>query len=422
MNSDVADGYWPSPWPGEDGGPKRQQIPGDGRGLVITTAPTVTSRSTMVGTMVVLRDPGEVYLLCHTGGDDAVSWVEQIDPVSLATLRRSADLPGGPTWPGGLAAHANGSLYVVFGRYAHRLSPTLELLASHELPRARPYNSFVILPDGSLATKDFGGARPGEPLESRSVDCELVILEPVTLEVLARCVLPEASVARLSADGSDIYVVGVTSLHRVTWDQRAQTLSRDALFEATYLRPGEGYGWDTVLADGSAWFLNNGQGSERYNGALTGLGVADVNEAIVRVDLSSGQVEHFDVHDQPGGLVANPPAIDASRGIAIGYDSGNAVVTAWDYRSVPPRVLWSKSMHHGSHPLLYAEQGIVVLGDFRADDATEWAVLIDVTSGDELVRVATSSPVQSVLFTATGFHNDFYVCSFVTLSRVAFDE
>lgn len=33
----------------------------------------------LASTMVVLRDPGEVYLLCHTGGDDAISWVEQID-------------------------------------------------------------------------------------------------------------------------------------------------------------------------------------------------------------------------------------------------------------------------------------------------------------------------------------------------------
>ena len=68
-----------------------------------------TSRTSMVNTMVVLRDPGEVYLLCHTGGDDAVSWVEQLHPTTLETLRRSPDLPGGPTWPGGLAAHADGS-------------------------------------------------------------------------------------------------------------------------------------------------------------------------------------------------------------------------------------------------------------------------------------------------------------------------
>ena len=108
-----------------------------------------------MSTMVVLREPDEVYLLCHTGGDDAISWVEQIDPVTLEVVRRSPDLPGGPTWPGGMAVHADGSLYVVFGRYAHRLSPTLDVLAATELPRHRPYNSFVVLPSGHLDTQDF---------------------------------------------------------------------------------------------------------------------------------------------------------------------------------------------------------------------------------------------------------------------------
>ena len=86
--------------------------------------------------MVVLRDPGEVFLLRHTAGPDAISWVERIDPITLEPLARSDDLPGGPTWPGGIAAHANGSLYVVFGNHAHRLGPDLAVLASRERCRA----------------------------------------------------------------------------------------------------------------------------------------------------------------------------------------------------------------------------------------------------------------------------------------------
>ena len=149
-------GYWPSPWPGEDAGPARRQIPLRTKGLGLRPGETlsVTSRLSIASTMVVLRDPGEVYLLCHTGGVDTVSWVEQIHPETLEILRRSPDLPGKTLWPGGMAAHANGSLYVVFGRWAHRLSADLAVEASMELPRDRPYNSFVILPDGSLVTKD----------------------------------------------------------------------------------------------------------------------------------------------------------------------------------------------------------------------------------------------------------------------------
>ena len=59
-------GYYPSPWSGEDGGPQRLQavsgLPGlaikEGEALVIEA-----SRRLSTGNMVVLRDPGEVYLM-----------------------------------------------------------------------------------------------------------------------------------------------------------------------------------------------------------------------------------------------------------------------------------------------------------------------------------------------------------------------
>ena len=62
--------------------------------------------------MVVLREPGEVFVAGHTFGDDSRAWVERVDPVTLEPLACSADLAAGPWWPGGIAAHANGSLYV----------------------------------------------------------------------------------------------------------------------------------------------------------------------------------------------------------------------------------------------------------------------------------------------------------------------
>jgi len=130
----------------------------------------VVSRTVPAATMAVTRDPGQLYLLRHTVGEDAVSFVERIDPLTLGEVRRSPDLAGGPTWPGSLAAHANGSLYVVFGNHAHRLDAELRVLASAELPRHRPYNSFVILPDGTLVTKDFAGSLPGAPVAPEAAE------------------------------------------------------------------------------------------------------------------------------------------------------------------------------------------------------------------------------------------------------------
>ena len=91
------------------------------------TLPLAAQRDAFASTMVVLRDPGEVFVLRHSMGtrplrDESVSWVERIDSRTLEPLARSKALAGGPFWPGGLVAHANGSLYVVHGRYCHRLS------------------------------------------------------------------------------------------------------------------------------------------------------------------------------------------------------------------------------------------------------------------------------------------------------------
>src|SRR5205823_1204756 len=116
-------------------------------------------------------------------------------------------LPGGPFWPGGLLAHGSGSLHVVHGRHCHRLSPELELLASAELPRRRPYNSAVVLADGTLAMKDLD-LTLGEP-------ARVTLLHPDTLaRRVAEVRLPEASIGRLSAEYNTLYVVGISTVWR----------------------------------------------------------------------------------------------------------------------------------------------------------------------------------------------------------------
>ena len=387
---------WPGPWPAEDGGPRRRQAAGAETGLGLREGRSLqaTSRLSIASTMVVLRDPGEVFLLCHTGGDDAVSWVEQIDPLSLETIRRSSDLPGGPTWPGGLAAHADGDLYVVFGAHAHRLSPTLETMASTRLPRQRPYNSFVVLPDGSLATKDFAGTRPGGAAN-------------------------DGYPARLSADGSTVYAVCDRTLRRLVWD--GERLELDDGFAPEYRTlPGQSYGWDAVLDGGAAWFLDDGEGSERFAGSFSGVGTNECPLHLVRVDLATGEVSTAEVCGRPGGLIANPPAIDVERGIAVGYDSSNTTVTAWSFdepfTELRPR--WSRSLAHAMHPLRFPATGELLLNDHDATRGTDQVVVVDIDNGDELGRVDTGSPVQSVLFGSPGWHDDAYVCSFTTVTRI----
>ena len=417
-------GYWPSLWPAEDGGPNRLQHPSGGAGPALDPEHvTVTSREAIVGTMAVLREPGEVFLLRHTAGPETISWVERIDPVTLEPLTRSEDLPGGPTWPGGLAAHANGSLHVVFGNHAHRLAPDLRLLASRALPRHAPYNSFVVVPDGHLVTKDFGGLLPGQdPTAHAPRPTELLALDPESLDIVDRCELPEPSIARLSADGDTIYVVGTTSLFRVHWNGVRLTL--DETFAARYCTlPGQTYGWDAVLALGAAWFLDNGAGSERYIGTMRGQGISTAPLHLVRVDLTTAVVRLTEICGLPNGLVANPPVVDEQREIVVGYDSGNGVLAAFDIaQDGTTRLRWRREQNHACHPLLFPDTGELVTNDHDKTRMADEIVVLDIETGEERVRVDAGSPLQSVVFPAAGFGRDFYYCSFAALTRVGFDE
>ena len=129
-------GYFPSPWPAEDGGPQRLQTAPLQATLGLTDAEGLGAvvRRTCVSTMVVLGAPGEVFLLTHSVlraqlGLPTTASVERIDPLSLRTIAASPRLAGGPMWPGGMALHRNGFLYVVYGRYIHRLDRHCQPLA-----------------------------------------------------------------------------------------------------------------------------------------------------------------------------------------------------------------------------------------------------------------------------------------------------
>lgn len=405
-------GYWPSPWPGEDAGPARRQTPHDGAGLGLAGGETleVTRRDVFAATMVVLRDPGEVYALLHTFAADTVSWVERIDPHTLEVLERSPDLAAGPFWPGGIACHANGSLYVVYGRWAHRLAPDCSPVASRELPLERPYNSFVILPDGCLVTKDF--VRDG------SAPSTLSVLEADGLADAAPPVeMPEGSISRLSADGHVVYALGDHTALRYVWDPDRGRLELDDAWSARY-RTGDdqSYAWDPVIAGGDVWFMDNGD--HGYQGTLRGTGVAAGPVHLVRIPVAGGTPELTEVSGLPHGTQTNLPLFDPDRRIAVAYDSGNGVLAAW--RAGGPGELdplWRLELDASMHMIRYPDTGELVVNDHRRDG--DEVVVLDLETGRELARAATGSTMQSVLFPAAGFGHDLYYCSFNTIARLA---
>lgn len=409
-------GYFDSPWPGEDAGPARLQMPHGTPGLALKPGERLmqTSRRTMLSTMTVLGAPGEVFLLTHSAlrarlGLPTTACVERIDPVSLRTLRRSPRLRGGPMWPGGLAVHRNGSLYVVYGRHAHRLDRHCQPLGHFRLPVAEPYNSFVILDNGLIVTKNL----------SERIPARLTVLnehlEPAGADVDA----PEPSVARLSAVGNTVYVVGLRHLFRYHWDDASRQLRLDQAWQPDYLAGStNSHGWDLVLEGDQAWLMDNGRHGYvvRMAGASRNAGA----NRLIRVSLRDDRdVQALEVSGLPRGAITNPPLVDVRRRIVVAYDSANAVLRAWHFdlegRVLQP--LWRREpFGAASHMILYPDTGELVVNDHQG--LRESIAVLDIGSGRELGRVRTAGLMQGVVFPCTGFGRDFYWSSMDRLTRV----
>ncbi|MGI9132636.1 MAG: hypothetical protein ACR2I0_01635, partial [Rhodoferax sp.] len=275
--------YFDSPWPAEDGGPQRLQCAPGKAALALQSGERLAcvTRATMLSTMTVLGAPGDVYLLTHSAlrarlGLPTTARVERIDPRTLRTMAASPRLAGGPMWPGGMAVHRNGSLYVVYGRYLHRLNDDCEPTGSLQLPLEQPYNSFVLLDNGLIVTKNLSETQPAR----------LSVIDPQTLQTACVDTLcPEPSVARLSARGNSVYVVGVRSIFRYHWNDELQRLVFDTGWRHDYIGDSaQTHGWDVVLAGQQAWFMDNGK--HRYLYKMLGAGVARTANRLIRVSLS----------------------------------------------------------------------------------------------------------------------------------------
>ncbi len=410
-------GYFASPWPGEDGGPERLQAPHGTAGLQLREGEQLqcVTRNTLLSTMTVLGAPGEVYLLTHSAlrahiGLPTSACVERIDPLSLQTLQRSPRLAGGPMWPGGMAIHRNGDLYVVYGRYLHRLNRHCQLLGSLRLPLNQPYNSFVILDNGLLVCKNLSDSHPAG----------LCVINPQTLQLVGAPIdCPEPSIARLSASGNTLYVVGVRSIMRYHWDEQHQRLQRDPDWQFDYIGASQqSYGWDVVIDGRNAWFMDNGK--HRYRYRMIGAGVSPTANRLIRVSLSDSRDQQcLPISGLPGGSITNPPLFDPSRQIVLGYDSANRHLQAWRFNPASNTLtaLWHKSAFGcASHMLFYPDSGEVVCNDYRRH--AEEVVVLDIESGRERGRVRSGGLTQGVVFPSSGWGRDLYWSSMGRLARI----
>ena len=446
--------YWPRPWTCEDGGPLRRGCADGVQGLGIRPGERleVAAAVDAFATDVLLRrEPGELYALRHEVpgrrplATPVEGWVERLDPDTLAVTASTPRLPGGTYWPGGMAAHANGDLNMVFGRWIHRLSPGLEVLASHRLPVARPHNSFVVLDGGELVTKDCDAPAGLEP-------STVSVLDPVTLLPVAPPLrLPEPSIARLASDGESVVAVGTTVVFRLRFDRAAGRLTIDERWQPSYgPAPGRSYGWDPVITDHHVLWMDNGRNHTDRTMLGTGESPDPVRLWWARRD-DDRAVRSVEISGLAYGTESNPPAWDPTGGVVVAYDAGNAVLRAWRLVGDELEPLWRRDgFAHAGHLILYPDTRELVAQDWKDNPAmrrplvrralqpalqmlsqsararqaslrtgSDQLVVLDLDTGADKARCDVPSPSQGFLFPAPGFDRDVYYQSLTTIARVA---
>mgnify|MGYP000025788496 FL=1 len=422
MATQALSGYFDSPWPCEDAGPARLQSPHAAKGLDIKANERLhsTSRRTHLSTMTVLGAPGEVFLLTHSVlgahlGLATTAQVQLIDPITLATRCQSPRLAGGPMWPGGMAVLGNGHVLVLYGRYAHLLNRQCELLRSKQLPINEPYNSFVVLANGLVVTKNISPTTPAR----------LSVLHPDTLEQAAPCIdCEEPAIARLSAQGNTVYMVGITCVVRYHWDEANSSLVKDPTWSYHYLKDSkQSYGWDMVITAHDAWFMDNGK--HNYLISMLGAGKNKAPNRLHRVSLSdSNSHQHWEVSSVQGGAITNPPLVDEARQIVVAFDSANRHLRAWRIirntsqdGCVALQDLWHLTQFGAaSHMLLFADTGELCVNDYRRFN--EQVVILDIETGLEKSRTSTGGLMQGVVFPSAGWQRDIYWSSMDRLTRI----
>ncbi len=430
-------GYWPSAWPVECGGNRRQKASPDRLDVAKGTATVTSVRNNRWNVMVVEREPGQWYLggtMANFSGPSPFGWVQRIDPTTLEPLASSPELPcGDHVWCGAILAHANGSIMSVNGSYLHRLDPDdLSITVERRLPADRSHNGLLALADGTLITKDLRLEGQGGTTIAR--------LDADTLELVGEpLVLPEGSMGRIAADltdhGEHVYVPGAEHLWRLVVD--GERLAIDD-WRPRYRTAGSerGLSWDACLSDGACWIMDcgdvesvrqihttepNGRFDEPPGRKLSWRLPApwSGSQRLLRVSLDDPddivEIEPFGV---PGGGIIAPPAHVPEHQMAIAWDSVNGGLAGVDTSGETLEVAWHLDVRPSMQPVVFPASAELAINDFT-DSGTDDIVVVDIATGAILDRVDTGSRIGNGMFlTADGDRGLFY-CSTLTVAHIA---
>ncbi len=333
---------------------------------------------------IVTRERDELFILYGTGSTEECTeegaaansctfgaMVARVDSRTLEpvwrTLLYDTQAEGEWDYPGAMAVHGNGFLYVVGSYRVTKLDPdTGMILAQNELPNLgeKPgrikgdttYNGFVVLSDGNLVMKSM----------QRTRDCTrdsvlalftcfdfapsmVSVVDPDTLEILDTVDLPQAAKGRITSgifgDAEYVYLPGADesntsgSVWRFVYEPLWEELRLDPGWgPVSYVSPGQAPGTAVGLMGDFAVVQTN------FGPALTPLSVTVISQAD---DQQQTSIQPFKDIPVEGPFVSNQfslPTIDPDNLRIFSYDAppGAMAGLQFDPSDFSLSVLWQK--------------------------------------------------------------------------------
>jgi len=426
-------GYYPSPWPVECGGNRRQKAAAGALFAGNRAAKVTTVRNGRWNVMMIRRAAGELFLggtLPAFTGPAPFGWLQRLDPGDLSVIEESPPLLcGDHVWCGAIAAHENGDIYKVNGSYLHRLDRNCQIVTERKLPIDQAHNGLLILSDGSIITKDLRLAAQGPSTITRlSADGLDLIGPPLAL--------PEGSMGRiasdLTADGEFIYIPGIERVWRLR--VTADRLIIDDSWTPKYRTAGgdQGLSWDSCISTGALWLMDNGDidslraiYSQHPNGRFEAPDERlswrrpapwKGRQRLLKIALTDSKVDEITPFETPGGGIIAPPVHIPEHDMAIAWDSINGGLAGIDTAGESLRVAWTLEARPSMQPVVFPESAELVINDFQ--DGEDFLIVVDIRSGKLLSRVATGSRVANGMFLTPGEDRDIYYCSTLAISHV----
>ena len=428
------EGYYKSHWPVECGGNRRQKACIGSLNAKDKKPEVKSVRNERWNVMTIFRDNDEIFLggtMPNFTGPEPYGWLQKINPETLDVVKETPKLPCGQhVWCGAIAAHENGNIIKVNGNYMHSISKDCEVLKEVKLPIDQAHNGLLILSDGSIVTKDLRLENQGLSTITRLNQNLEILHEPLRL--------PEGSMGRIASDknkeGEFIYIPGIEKIWKIQVDSNQLTV--DFTWSPTYRskQDDQGLSWDGCISDGSLWLMNNGDidslraiysthPNGRFETAPKELSWRrpapwSCKQRLYKFDLLTNTSKYIEPFADSGGGIIAPPVNIPELNICVCWDSINGGIAGINTANNKLETAWLiPEIRATMQPVVFPESKELVINSFENHD--DHLVVIDLTDGTIISKIALHSPLANGMFLTPGLNNDIFYCSTRTFARVS---